>query len=106
MNETEEIQYEIGSDNIYDDLGLPDADLLLAKSEAVIQILKVIESRGWSREEFADRIGIGREVVDTFYRGSAGDLSLDDLVRIAGRLGKGIRLVVIDPVSVSIPTPA
>lgn len=45
------------SGNVFADLGLPDADQLLAKADLAIEIRHVIEERGLTQAEAADLMG-------------------------------------------------
>jgi len=48
-----ELLYEVGSGNVFADLGLPGAEELKAKSELVLEIIQVIEDRGLKQVEAA-----------------------------------------------------
>jgi hypothetical protein len=48
-----------GSDNIFADLGLPDAEKLMIKANLVVEIQNAIRRNGLSQTEAAKRMGIG-----------------------------------------------
>ena len=52
------IEVEIGSGNVFADLGLPDADKLKIKSGLVIQITKAIRNLNLTQKAAAERMGI------------------------------------------------
>jgi predicted XRE-type DNA-binding protein len=61
----EEIDFEEGSGNPYADLGLPDAEEMLAKAQLAYEIQKAIESRKLKPQQAAERIGISQaELLD------------------------------------------
>ena len=45
MRKRRRIKVEVGSGNIFADLGLPDAEELLLKAQIVVQLRRLIESR-------------------------------------------------------------
>jgi predicted XRE-type DNA-binding protein len=50
---------EVGSGNIFANLGLPDAEELLLKSQIVVQLRRLIDERKLTQTQAAKRIGIG-----------------------------------------------
>jgi hypothetical protein len=50
---SEELGYEVGSGNVFADLGLPDAEELKAKSDLAIEIVRIIDDRGLRQAEAA-----------------------------------------------------
>jgi len=54
------IKFEVGSGNIFADLGLPDAEELLLKSQIVVQLHRLIKARKLTQIAAAKRIGIGQ----------------------------------------------
>ena len=73
------IKMEVGSGNIFADLGLPDAEELLLKSQIVVTLRRLIKARSLTQTEAAKRIGIGQpapfkpEKVTSFEAGWKGD---------------------------------
>ena len=53
------IQVEMGSGNVFADLGLPDADKLKIKSGLVIEITKAMRKLGLTQKAAAERMGRG-----------------------------------------------
>jgi len=53
------IKVEAGSGNIFADLGLPDAEEMLLKSQIVVQPHSHIKAQNLTQTEAAKRIGIG-----------------------------------------------
>ncbi|MDQ3692352.1 MAG: helix-turn-helix domain-containing protein [Chloroflexota bacterium] len=49
---------ERSSGNIFADLGLPDAELALAKAQVVLQINAIVEQNGWTDIDAAEILGI------------------------------------------------
>jgi predicted XRE-type DNA-binding protein len=91
MNEEHEICH--GSDNIFADLGLPDAEELLAKSELVRQIITITGMRRLTQVQTAEILGIDQPKVSALVRGKAG-FSLERLIHFLNLLGKDVQIVV------------
>ena len=89
-----EIEYSIGSDNIFADLGLPDADQLLAKAELTFQIARIIEERGLTQAEAAEILGIDQPKVSALVRGKVSSVSMEKLYRHLNALGSDVEIVV------------
>ncbi|GAB1840282.1 hypothetical protein MyNCGM152_10280 [Achromobacter xylosoxidans] len=76
-----EIDTEIhsGSGNVYVDIGLPDADAMLAKSHLVAQLGRVIHERQWSREQAASVVGLSTSALSRVLRGQFRAYQVDDV---------------------------
>lgn len=89
-----EIQYSVGSDNIFADLGLPNADRLLAKTDLAFQIGRIIEQRGLTQAQAAVILGIDQPKVSALVRGQASSVSMERLYRYLNELGSDVDIVV------------
>jgi predicted XRE-type DNA-binding protein len=94
MSDTDEIEYEESSGNVFADLGLPDADELLLKAGLVRQITLILEERGLSQAEAARILGTHQPKVSQLVRGSLGGFSLERLIRYLNALGRDVEIVV------------
>ncbi len=84
--------FEASSGNVFDDLGLPDADELLIKANLAITITELIEQKGWTQTETARRIGIDQSKRSNLLRGRLIGLSGDRLLAILNRLGHSVEI--------------
>lgn len=91
---SDELKYEVGSGNVFADLGLPDADELKAKSELVIEIIQIIEERGLKQAEAAEIMGIDQPKVSALVRGKLGGFSMERLYRFLNALGRDVEIIV------------
>lgn len=82
-----------GSGNVFEDLGIPDAEEHLAKADLVSKIASIIEARGLTQTEAAQIIGIPQSKVSVLVRGRFRDFSTDRLCRILNKLGVNVSLV-------------
>jgi predicted XRE-type DNA-binding protein len=88
------IEVEMGSGNVFADLGLPDADKLKIKSGLVIEISKAVRKLGLTQEEAARRMGITQPKVSSMLRGEFSNLSERKLMDCLNRLGYDIEIKV------------
>jgi predicted XRE-type DNA-binding protein len=83
-----------GTDNIFADLGLPDADTHKLKAELVAQLRTTVTERGLTQSEAGDLMGISQPEVSRILRGHFTDVSVERLMRMLTRLGCEIDIVV------------
>jgi predicted XRE-type DNA-binding protein len=85
---------EIGSRNVYADLGFPDADEMLVKAQLVNKISEIIAERGYSQTEAARHLGLPQPKLSKLVRGQFRGISERKLMDCLTRLGKDIEIVV------------
>lgn len=88
------IEVEMGSGNVFADLGLPVAEKLKIKSGLVIEITKAVRKLGLTQEEAARRMGITQPKVSGMLRGDFSNLSERKLMDCLNRLGYDIEIKV------------
>ncbi|KXS30701.1 MAG: XRE family transcriptional regulator [Candidatus Gallionella acididurans] len=88
------IEVEIGSGNVFADLGLSDAEKLKIKSGLVIEITKAVRKLGLTQDEAARRMGITQPKVSGMLRGDFANLSERKLMDCLNRLGYDIEIKV------------
>jgi predicted XRE-type DNA-binding protein len=59
---------EVGSGNVFADLGLPDAEELKTKVQLAVAIKREVTVRGWSQAEVAEVLGINQPKVSALLR--------------------------------------
>ena len=95
------IEFEMGSGNVFADLGLPDADKLKIKSGLVIEITKAMRRMNLTQKAAAERMGIPQPKVSAMLRGNFSNLSERKLMDCLNRLGYDIEIKIkpsTDPV--------
>jgi predicted XRE-type DNA-binding protein len=85
---------EIGSGNVFADLGLADAEKLKIKSGLVIEISTAIQRLGLTQKAAAERMGIPQAKVSAMLRGQFNNLSERKLMDCLNRLGYDIEIKV------------
>ncbi len=83
-----------GSDNVFADLGLPNADKLKVKSDLVIEITRAIRRLGLTQEAAAQRMGLTQPKVSSIVRGDFANVSERKLMECLARLGYDIEIAV------------
>jgi predicted XRE-type DNA-binding protein len=69
------VEVQRGSDNVFADLGLADAEKLKIKTGLVIEIRKAMRSRELTQQEAAKLMGISQPKVSDMMRGDFTNLS-------------------------------
>jgi predicted XRE-type DNA-binding protein len=88
------IDYEEGSDNIFRDLGLPNADELLARSNLIIAIRTVMEKRSLTQAQVAALAGMGQPDVSKMLRGDLKRFTTDRVMQVLNKLGQDIEITI------------
>ncbi|SRR6266566_1150948 len=84
-------EFEIGSGNVFADLGLRDAEKLKIKSGLVIQIVKAVRRLGISQEEAGWCMGLPQPKAFGLFRGDFANVSECSLIDCLNRLSRDLR---------------
>ncbi len=88
------VQFFVSSGNVFADLGLPDAEYLLAKSDLAIEIAAVIAQRGLTQIQAATLLGTTQPKVSDLLRGQLDGFSIERLIRFLNALDRDVRILV------------
>ena len=88
------VEVRRGSDNVFADLGLPDAEKLKIKAGLVFEIRKAMRALGLTQQAAAKRMGIPQPKVSGMMRGDFTNLSERKLMDCLNRLGYDIEIKV------------
>lgn len=88
------VEVEMSSGNVFDDLGLPDADKLKIKSGLVIEIIKIVRNLGLSQEEAGRRMRLPQPKLSSLFRGDFSNVSERKLMDCLNQLGYDIEIKV------------
>lgn len=91
---SEKVHYTPADGNVFADLGLPNAEELLAKADLAIQITRIIEARGLTQAQAADILGVDQPKVSALVRGRLSGFSLERLTRFLNALGNDVEIVI------------
>lgn len=82
------------SGNIFEDLGLPDAEERLAKAELARVIRRVLKDRGLTQVQAADLLNVKQPDVSDLVRGKLARFSMERLERFLNALDMEVRIQV------------
>ncbi len=80
----------VSSGNIFADLGVPDADDMLVKSDLALEIQRAIRDRDWTHTQAAQVMGIDQAHVSRISRGKIEDYSIDKLLHLLTLLQRNV----------------
>jgi predicted XRE-type DNA-binding protein len=90
----DEINYTVSSGNVFEDIGIPDADLHLVKAKLVNQISRAVWMKQLTQIQVAEIMGIDQPKVSDLLRGKFRGYSVDRLLRFLNALGHDVKIVV------------
>jgi predicted XRE-type DNA-binding protein len=90
------IEYEVGSGNVFADLGLPEADDLLVKARLAQIINEEIKRQKLTQAEAAKILRVNQSEVSRLTR-SFGSFSPIRLMTFLNRLGRNVKIIVPPP---------
>ena len=85
-----------GSDNIFRDLGFPEAEAqnLLLRTDLMIKIERLVKKSGLIQSEAAEMLGITQPRLNDLLKGRIEKFSLDALVNILASAGMEVKMTV------------
>src|SRR3984893_7521788 len=83
-----------GSDNVFADLGLPNAEQELMKARLTLQIYRIIKDRGITQTEAGKILGIPQPHVSALARNRSGNFSVGRLIDFLTALGQDVEITV------------
>ena len=88
----EDTGFEVGSGNIYADLGYPDPEEMAAKAELVRVIGSTIEAVGLSQTMAAKMMGVDQPTLSKLLRGRVRNFTIDRLSGMLRGLGRNVTI--------------
>jgi len=85
-----EIEFEESSGNIFADLGLKDADELLARAQLGVYVFKIVKDRKIKQREIAAILGIAQPDVSHLMNGHFSRFTTDKLLDFLKRLNQKV----------------
>ena len=86
--------YIEGSGNVFSDLGLANADELLAKAELAIRITDILRRRRLTQVQAAEILGVDQPKVSALIRGRIAGFSIERLLRFLLLLGVDVAITI------------
>lgn len=88
------IRFEEGSGNIFADIGLKDADQLMARAQIGLHVFKILEDKKLKQREIADILGIAQSDVSHLMNGHFSRFTTDKLLGFLRRLDQKVTIEV------------
>ena len=88
------IGFEVGSGNVFKDLGLRDSEELLAKAKLASRIIDIVQERKLTQAAAAKLLGVDQPKVSLIFRGQLDQFSIERLLRFVNALGHDLRITV------------
>ena len=82
------------SGNVFADLGLPDADEMMAKAELARQIASIVEHRHLTQTAAAELLGTTQPRVSDLVRGRLDRFSMSQLLHFLTALDRDVQIIV------------
>jgi predicted XRE-type DNA-binding protein len=86
--------YEIGSGNVFKDLGIPNAEEHLVRAQLVFKIDTIMKDRSLKQAEAAGLLGVKQPDVSKMLRGDFRQFSVERLLRFLVALNQDVEIVV------------
>jgi predicted XRE-type DNA-binding protein len=85
---------EVGSGDVFADLGLKDSDQLMARSQIGFHVFKILEEKKPKQREIAGILGIAQSDVSHLMNGHFSRFTTDKLLDFLRRLGRKVTIEV------------
>lgn len=88
--------FEVGSDNIFIDLGFPEEEAvsLLARTDLTIEIQRIIKKNGWTQRRAAKELGVAQPRIAELMGTKIDHYSVDILLKYLNKLGRRVTFVI------------
>jgi len=86
--------YEVGSENVFKDIGVPNADEHLVKAQLVYKIDTLMKKRRMKQTEAAALFGVRQPDISRMLRGEFRQFSVERLLRFLVKLDQDVEIVV------------
>jgi len=91
---SDELELVRGSDNPFEDVGLPDADTKLIKADLAAEIVGILQERHLTGAAAAKLVGIQTADMSRIRNADLGRFTVDRLMSIINRLGSRVEVKV------------
>ena len=88
------IRVEMGSENIFADLGLPDAQAHFLKAQIVSEIYRLTNQRKLTQSQAGERMSISQPEVSRLFKGNFREYSVDRLMGFLTAFDRDVEIVV------------
>ena len=85
---------EVGGDNVYADLGLPDAGPHFLKAQIVSEIYRLANARKFTQVQVGKRLNISQPEVSRMFKGHFREYSIERLMEFLTNFDRDVEIVV------------
>ncbi len=96
MSDDKLSEIEVGSSNIFADLGLDNADELYTRACLGVQVMKIIKERGYSQKEAAEVLGLKQPEISAIMRAKFSRFSQERLIGFLNKLNQKVIIQISD----------
>ena len=91
---TRKVKVEVGSGNIFADLGLPDADTHFLKAKIVSEIYRIASDRKLTQVQVGKKLEISQPEVSRMFKGHFREYSIERLMEFLTSFDRDVEIVV------------
>jgi predicted XRE-type DNA-binding protein len=91
---TRKVKIEVGSGNIFADLGLPDSDTHFLKAQIVSEIYRLANALKLTQAQIGKRLGISQPEVSRMFKGHFREYSIERLMEFLTSFDRDVEIVV------------
>jgi len=88
------IESERSGGNLFEDMGVPDAENMKVRAELIVEIRSLMEENAWTQTEAAKKFGISRTRLNDILRGRLEKVTIDRLVTMLATAGRHVHVTV------------
>ncbi|GJL52108.1 MAG: hypothetical protein NPIRA01_33350 [Nitrospirales bacterium] len=90
----EKLEVIKGSDNPFQDVGLPDADTKLVKADLCGNIIDILDKKGWSERQASLQTSIDQGNICRIKNGDLKGFTIDRLIKVLNKLNHRVEVTV------------
>jgi len=94
LNRNRQMKIEKGSNNVYADIGMPDAGEMLVKAHLAAKIGEIVKQRRLTQQQAAEILGMTQPKLSNMLRGQFRGISEARMLDCLNRLGRDVEIVV------------
>jgi predicted XRE-type DNA-binding protein len=91
---TNKIDYEVSIGNVFEDMGLPNAQERLAKAKLASKIIEIAQETNWTQKKVANFLNIDQPKVSALYNGRLSGFSMSRLIKFLMLLAQDVDIVI------------
>lgn len=97
MAQKKSFDIELGSANVFEDLGFEaeEAMNLKIRADLMLDLRDRIQKRGWTQKEAAEFLGETQPRISNLMNGEISRFSIDKLINLLGKVGMEVRIEVV-----------